>query len=542
MYTKIIEMVLRIPMKKTSKLIAISTSSLLVSSVNCFSTSITATSDILSSVLKDPTLTDWPEDDRSLSSSSSTFPVFDPASPSSILAQVTCRDATAAIERCHDALPSWRDGTTGMYRASLLSKWSKLIQSNSEDLATIMTMESGKPLSESRGEVSYATSFLDYYAAEAIRPTSAGGGFMVPSPFPGADGGPKGHIMVVQQAVGVSALIAPWNFPLAMITRKVGPALAAGCCAVAKPSELTPLSAIALKNLADRSGIPPGVFELVTTDTASTPTVGTEFCTNPLVKKVSFTGSTRVGKILMQQASGTVKRVSMELGGNACFVVFEDADIDEAVNAAMVSKYRNAGQTCVCSDRFLIQASVHDEFVSKLSEKVKNIKVGPGMDPDTQMGPLISVSAVQSVTEKVQLAVAEGATIYEQRNLPEDGSLGSHFYPPTVLTNVSLDSDIWKKENFGPVAAIVSFETDEEALQIANNVDVGLASYFCTKDLSRAFSFAHKLEVGMVGVNEGIISTTTAPFGGVKESGIGTEGSPLGIKEYLETKYIFMKT
>lgn len=255
-------MMQRIPMRRTSKLIALSTSSLLVSSVNCFSSSVTAASDILSSALKDPTLTDW-SGYQSSSSSSSTFPVFDPASPSSILAKVSCRDAKAAIEKCHDALPSWRDGTTGMYRASLLSKWSKLIQSNSEDLAIIMTMESGKPLSESRGEVSYATSFLDYYAAEAIRPTSAGGGFMVPSPFPGADGGPKGHIMVVQQAVGVSALIAPWNFPLAMITRKVGPALAAGCCAVAKPSELTPLSAIALKNLADRAGIPPGVFELV---------------------------------------------------------------------------------------------------------------------------------------------------------------------------------------------------------------------------------------------------------------------------------------
>jgi len=528
-----------------SNLIALSTSSLLVSSVRCFSVSIptATTSDALSTMLKDPTLTEWPDDGSS--PSSATFPVFDPASPTSILAQVSSRDAKAAIEKCHDALPAWRDQTTAMHRSSLLSEWSKLIQSNSEDLATIMTLESGKALSESRGEVAYAKSFLDYYAAEAIRPTGAGGGFCVPCPFPGADGGPKGHVMAVQQAVGVSAMIAPWNFPLAMITRKVGPCLAAGCCAVAKPSELTPLSAIAIKNLADRAGIPDGVFELVTASTESTPQVGTEFCTNPLVKKVSFTGSTRVGKILMQQASGTVKKVSMELGGNACFVVFEDADIDNAVNAAVSSKFRNAGQTCVCSDRFLIHASVHDEFVSKLAEKVKNMKVGPGMDPDTQMGPMINVAAVQSVTEKVKSAVADGATLYEQGSLPEDGTLlgpNSHFYPPTVLTNVSLDSDIWKTETFGPVAAIVSFETDEEALQIANNVDVGLASYFCTKDLSRAFSFAHKLEVGMVGVNEGIISSTVAPFGGVKESGIGTEGSPLGIKEYLETKYIFMKT
>lgn len=278
-----------------------------------------------------------------------------------------------------------------------------------------------------------------------------------------------------------------------------------------------------------------------TASTETTPAVGTEFCTNPLVKKISFTGSTRVGKILMAQSSDSVLRVSMELGGNACFVVFADADLDEAVNSAMLSKFRNAGQTCVCSDRFLIHESIHDEFVSKFAEKIKTIKVGPGMDSGTQMGPLISVKAVESVTAKVQAAVAEGATLYEQVSLPEEAS-GPHFYPPTVLTNVSVDSDIWKTETFGPVAAIRSFETEEEALQIANNVRVGLASYFCTKDLKRAFSFASSLEVGMVGVNSGVISSTAIPFGGVKESGLGTEGSPLGMKEYLETKYIFMET
>jgi len=347
--------------------------------------------------------------------------------------------------------------------------------------------------------------------------------------------------MAMQQAVGVAAMVAPWNFPLAMITRKVGPALAAGCTAVAKPSELTPLSAIALKNLADRAGIPEGVFELVTASTETTPAVGAEFCTNPLVKKISFTGSNRVGKILMAQSSDTVKRVSMELGGNACFVVFADADLDEAVNSAMASKFRNAGQTCVASDRFLVHASIHDEFVSKFAEKMKSMRVGPGIDSETQMGPLISVGSVQSVAGKVQTALTEGATISEQMSLSEEAS-GNHFYPPTILTNVSVDSDIWKTETFGPVAAIKSFETDEEALQIANDVRVGLASYFCTNDLKRAFSFASSLEVGMVGVNEGIISSAAAPFGGVKESGIGTEGSPLGIKEYLETKYIFMKT
>jgi len=269
--------------------------------------------------------------------------------------------------------------------------------------------------------------------------------------------------------------------------------------------------------------------------------VGTEFCTNPLVKKISFTGSTRVGKILMKQASGTVKRVSMELGGNACFVVFADADLDEAVDAAMASKFRNAGQTCVCSDRFLVHASIHDEFASKFAEKVKAIKIGRGIDPESQIGPLISARAVQSVMEKVQVAVIEGAKIYEEATLPEEVS-GAQFYPPTILTNVSTDSDIWKTETFGPIAAVKSFETEEEALQIANSVDVGLASYFCTKDLSTAFSFASRLEVGMIGVNEGIISSSATPFGGMKESGLGTEGSPLGIQEYLETKYIFMKT
>lgn len=525
-------------MTPSSKLLGLS-SSLIASSVRSFSSTPTTASDALLSLLKDPTLTEWPEDDYSTNEPN--FQVFDPASPTTILAEVATRDPKAAIEKCSDALPAWRDETTAAHRASLLTKWSNLMGENADDLATIMTLESGKPLPESYGEVNYAKAFLEYYAAEAIRPTGAGGGFMVPSPFPGTDGGPKGQVMALQQAVGVAGMVAPWNFPLAMITRKVGPALAAGCTAVAKPSELTPLSAIALKNLADRAGIPDGVFELVTASTESTPAVGTEFCTNSIVKKISFTGSTRVGKILMEQSSGTVKRVSMELGGNACFVVFEDADVDEAVNAAMLAKFRNAGQTCVTADRFLIHSSVHDEFVSKFVAKMKTIKVGPGIHPDTQLGPLINVAGVQSITDKVQAALEEGATVYEQISLPEEGS-GPHFYPPTVLTNVSSDSDIWKTETFGPVAAIRSFETEEEALDIANDVNVGLASYFFTKDLSRAFSFASKLEVGMVGVNEGIISSTATPFGGVKESGIGTEGSPLGLKEYLETKYIFMKT
>ena len=278
-----------------------------------------------------------------------------------------------------------------------------------------------------------------------------------------------------------------------------------------------------------------------TASTETTPQVGTEFCTNPSVKKISFTGSTRVGKILMAQSSETVQRVSMELGGNACFVVFGDADLDEAVNAAVSSKFRNAGQTCVCADRFLVDAAVHDDFVSLLAEKVRSLRVGPGIDPEIQMGPLISESAVQSVSDKVKAAQEEGATLYEQGSLAEEAS-GPHFYPPTILTNVSVDSDIWKTETFGPVVAVRSFKTEEEALQVANNVQVGLASYFFTKDLARAFSFASSLEAGMVGVNSGVLSSASTPFGGVKESGMGTEGSPLGMKEYLETKYVFMKT
>eukprot|EP00533_Pseudo-nitzschia_delicatissima_P012513 CAMPEP_0197262314 /NCGR_PEP_ID=MMETSP1432-20130617/436_1 /TAXON_ID=44447 /ORGANISM="Pseudo-nitzschia delicatissima, Strain UNC1205" /LENGTH=522 /DNA_ID=CAMNT_0042726615 /DNA_START=51 /DNA_END=1619 /DNA_ORIENTATION=- len=518
---------------KRFKLFGLS-SSLIVPLVRGFSYTSTTATDALSSLLKDPSLTHWPDHGDN-------FQVYDPASPKTILATVSTRDPQAAIEKCSQVLPSWRDETTAAHRASLLREWSNLLTIHEDDLATIMTLESGKPLLESKGEVNYAKSFLDYYAAEAIRPTGAGGGFLVPSPFATPQGGPKGQVLVMQQAVGVAALITPWNFPMAMITRKVGPALAAGCTCVTKPSELTPLSAIALKNLAERAGIPEGVFELVTASTETTPQVGTEFTTNPMVKKISFTGSTRVGKLLMAQSSQTVQRVSMELGGNAPFVVFEDADIDVAVDAAVAAKFRNAGQTCVCADRFLVHSSVHDEFVEKLAKKVQNLKVGPGIQEGIQLGPLITEGAVESVANKVKMAVAEGATLLEQEELPEE-ALEGHFYPPTILTNVSTESDIWKTETFGPVAAIRSFETDKEALEIANDVRVGLASYFCTKDLSRAFQFASGLEAGLVGVNEGVLSSAAIPFGGVKESGLGTEGSPLGMKEYLETKYVFMKT
>lgn len=418
------------------------------------------------------------------------------------------------------------------------------MEEHCDDLATICTLESGKPLRESVAEVNYARSFLDYYAHEALRPTSAGGGMMIPTPFAtSAAAEPRGHIMAVQQAVGVSALICPWNFPLAMITRKVGPALAAGCTAVVKPSELTPLSAIALYNLASRAGIDAGVFELVLADAETTPDVGTIFCTHPLVKKISFTGSTHVGKLLLQQASGTVKRTSMELGGNACFVVFDDADIDVAVNAAMASKFRNSGQTCVASDRFLIQRGVYDLFIEKIQRRIDNLKVGAGIDPSTDIGPLITSKAVDTVEQKVQDAIAHGANCISRGcGLQQAQEIGPLFSPPTLITDVPVDCSLWKDETFGPVIAARCFDSDDEALTIANHVDVGLASYFCTRELRRAFRFAHQLEVGMVGVNEGIISNCVAPFGGVKESGIGREGSPLGISEFLETKYIFMNT
>jgi len=323
-----------------------------------------------------------------------------------------------------------------------------------------------------------------------------------------------------------------------MITRKAGPALAAGCTTVLKPSELTPLTALALSVLAKRAGVPDGVFEVVTADRDLTGEVGDEMCTNPIVKKISFTGSTPVGKLLMKLSSDTVKRVSLELGGNAAFVVFEDADIDLAVNAAMTSKFRNAGQTCVCSDRFIIQESVVEAFVAKLAEKVKELNVGHGMKDGVTMGPMISTLPVQNLKGKVDDAIAEGATcVIGGSPLPE---LGPNYFDPTILTNVSTKSVVWRTETFGPVVAVNTFKSEEEALSLANDTPTGLASYFCTKDMSRIFRFSGQLENGIVGVNEGIISNAAAPFGGVKESGLGREGSVLGINEYIETKYVFL--
>lgn len=496
----------------------------------------------LASLLKNPSLL-VKLDDGHLQSSESTFAVYNPADPNVIVGNVPImarEDCSRAIQDSHVALTThWRDGTTAAHRAELLRAWAALIHDNADDMATIMTMESGKPWKESRGETDYAISFLEYYASEAIRPSGAGGGFLTPTPFfdPGS-GAPRGQVLAMHQAVGVTALITPWNFPIAMITRKVGPALAAGCTAIVKPSELTPITALALQALADEAGIPQGVLQTITPDTENTASVGEEFCRNPLVQKLSFTGSTAIGKMLMAQSSNTVKRLSLELGGNAPFVVFADADLDQAVTAAVASKYRHAGQTCVCADRFLVHASVHDIFVGKLKRCVQELTVGPGMEEGTTLGPLISRDAVASVDEKVQEAINEGA------ELVLGGSplkrKGPSYYDPTILTNVSSDSRIWKTETFGPVAPIRPFESNEEALAIANDSNAGLAAYFCSRDLSRAFQFSKRLECGIVGINEGIISHCVAPFGGIKASGFGREGSPLGIAEYLETKYVFL--
>lgn len=528
------------------------------SSTSRSATTVTLT-DALSSKLNDPSLLlDWALHTTTSTnattnhpSSSTKFGVYDPASPATLLAEVPSvnNDQQAVdntLRASHDILEnSWRDSTTAAFRGSLLREWSRLMlqEDTLRDLATIMTLESGKPLAESMGEVKYAASFLDYFAAEAVRSTNAGGGFLVPTPFVQPQDGtsPRGQILARHQAVGLTAMITPWNFPSAMLTRKVGPALAAGCTAVVKPSELTPLSAIALATLAYRAGIPRDVVSILTASTDDTPSVGAAFCANPLVQKISFTGSTKVGKWLMEQSSSTVKRLSLELGGNAPFVVFGDADLDQAVTAAIASKFRNAGQTCVCADRFLVHSSIHDEFVEKLVAQTQQLQVGAGMDvtpTPTTMGPLITPTAVDSITTKVEQALSMGATLRLGGNRLE--GLGPHFYEPTILTGVPVDADLWKTETFGPVVAIHTFDRDDQALAIANDSSVGLAAYFCTNNLSRAFSFSQRLECGIVGVNEGIISSASAPFGGVKESGLGREGSSMGLAEYLETKYIFM--
>jgi len=428
-----------------------------------------------------------------------------------------------AIEAANAAWPGWRS-RTAKERSACLRKWADLMMANQEDLAIIMTAEQGKPLTESRGEIAYAASFIEWFAEEARR--------VYGDTIPGHQ--PDKRIVVIKQPVGVCAAITPWNFPAAMITRKVGPALAVGCTMVSKPASATPFSALALAELAERAGVPKGVFSVVT---GASTAIGGEMTSNPLVRKVTFTGSTETGKLLIAQAAKTVKKVSMELGGNAPFIVFDDADLDAAADGAIASKYRNAGQTCVCANRILVQDKVYDAFAGRLAERVAKFKVGNGMEPGVIIGPLIDEAAVKKVEEHVSDAVAKGAKVAMGG---KRHALGGFFFEPTILTNVTPAMKVTKEETFGPVAPLFRFKTEDEAIRLANDTEFGLASYFYARDLGRVWRVAEALEYGMIGINTGMVSTAEAPFGGVKESGLGREGSKYGIDEYLELKYLCM--
>jgi len=429
-------------------------------------------------------------------------------------------ETRAAIEAANEAYPAWR-AKTAKERASILRKWFDLMMENQEDLARMMTAEQGKPLKESMGEIVYAASFIEWFAEEGKRIY----GDTIPQHAPGK------RIVVTKEPIGVCAAITPWNFPAAMITRKCGPALAAGCTMVVKPATATPYSALALAELAERAGVPAGVFSVVT---GSSGAIGGEMTSNPIVRKLTFTGSTEIGKLLMEQCAGTVKKTSMELGGNAPFIVFNDADLDEAVEGAMASKFRNTGQTCVCANRLLVQDSVYDEFSEKLAAAVEKMRVGDGLKGETEQGPMIDMAAVEKVEEHIQDAVAKGAKVISGGSRHD---LGGTFFQPTVLAEVNTDMKVTKEETFGPVAPLYRFETEEQALAMANDTEFGLAAYFYSRDIGRIWRVMEGLEYGIVGVNEGIISTEVAPFGGMKESGTGREGSKYGIEDYLEIKY-----
>ncbi|MAT95304.1 MAG: succinate-semialdehyde dehydrogenase (NADP(+)) [Halioglobus sp.] len=430
------------------------------------------------------------------------------------------RRAIAAAER---ALPGWGQ-VVAKERAVILRRWFNLIMENQEDLAQLMTAEQGKPLAESRGEVAYGAAFVEWFAEEGRRVY----GDTIPA------NNPNQRIVTLKQPVGVVAAITPWNFPIAMITRKVAPALASGCTVVLKPATATPLCALALAELADRAGVPAGAFSVVAGNSARA--IGGEMTGNPSVRKLTFTGSTEIGKVLMAQCAETVKKTSMELGGNAPFIVFDDADLDAAVAGAMASKYRNAGQTCVCANRILVQDSVFDAFAEKLVAAVQALKVGNGAEEGVQIGPLINDDAVTKVSALVEQATASGARVLTGGGV--DSEHGEGFYRPTVLADVNADMDIYHEEIFGPVATLVRFDSEEEAIRMGNDTPFGLSAYFYARDIGRIWRVSEGLEYGIVGVNEGIISTEVAPFGGVKESGIGREGSKYGIDDYLEIKYL----
>lgn len=449
--------------------------------------------------------------------------VRDPANGAVLgtVADMTAQAVEGVIEHAHAAWPAWA-GQTAKARADILRRWHDLIHQHIDELARLVTAECGKPLAESKGEVAYAASFIEWFAEEGKRIY----GEVIPNHAPGK------RIVTLKQPIGVAAAITPWNFPLAMITRKAGPALAAGCPMIVKPAEATPLSALALEALAHEAGVPEAVFRVVTsTDPAAIGKVLTE---HPLVRKVSFTGSTAIGKLLMAQSASTVKKVSMELGGNAPFIVFDDADLEAAVEGAVASKYRNAGQTCVCANRLLVQSGIHDRFVEALCARVVGMNVGHGADEGTVIGPLINAAGAEKVRRLVDGALAAGATA-RVGGTPHNA--GPTFFAPTVLTDVTALMEIANAEIFGPVAPIIRFETEEEAISIANDTPYGLAAYFYSRDLARVFRVMEALEYGMVGVNDGVISTEVAPFGGVKESGVGREGSRHGIDEYVELKY-----
>ena len=477
------------------------------------------------SLLKDPSLlkTDALINGQWIAGTSR-FDVLDPATGHKLadVANLGPADAEAAIAAANAAWPAWR-AKTAKERSTILRKWFDLLMANQDDLARIMTAEQGKPFPEAKGEIAYGASFVEWFAEEAKRVNG--------ETLPQFDNNRR--LMVLKAPIGVCAAITPWNFPLAMITRKVSPALAAGCPVIIKPAELTPLTALAAAELAIRAGIPAGVLNMITADADNSIAVGKVICASSVVRHLSFTGSTEVGRILMAQSAPTVKKMSLELGGNAPFIVFDDADIASAVEGAMASKYRNAGQTCVCANRFYVQAGVYEQFVAQFTAKVKLMKVGNGFDEGVAQGPLIEDAAVAKVMRHVEDAIAKGGKV-------ETGgrALYGQFFEPTVISGATADMACAREETFGPFAPIFKFETDQEAIDAANHTEFGLASYFYSRDIGRIYRVAEALEYGMVGINVGILATEHVPFGGVKQSGLGREGSHHGIDDYVEVKYL----
>ena len=457
--------------------------------------------------------------------SGKTIPVTNPATGEILgtIPNMGAAETRRAIEAANAAWPAWR-AKTAKERANILRKWFDLMMANQEDLARILTAEQGKPLAEARGEIAYGASFIEWFAEEGKR--------IYGDTIPGHQADKR--IVVLKEPIGVCAAITPWNFPNAMITRKSGPALAAGCTMVLKPATATPYSALAMAELGERAGLPAGVFSIVT---GSASQIGGEMTSNPIVRKLTFTGSTEIGKVLMEQCARTVKKTSMELGGNAPFIVFDDADLDAAVEGALMSKFRNTGQTCVCANRLLVQDSVYDAFSAKLAEKVKAMKVGNGLEAGMVQGPLIDDAAVLKVEEHIADALAKGAKVIAGG---KRHALGRTFFEPTVLAGVTTDMKVAREETFGPVAPLFRFKDEAEAIRMANDTEFGLAAYFYARDIGRIWRVSEGIEYGIVGINTGIISTEVAPFGGMKESGLGREGSKYGIEDYLEVKYLCM--